>query len=300
MEHKDIQKKVNELFVENFGRTPLTKRLKDIDGECRELCNYIDLKNLKEETGDLLASLIQLCNESDWDIVDLLERNHAKIIKRSLQYKSLGRKNQVAILGGAFNPVTKSHLELANFVLNTSKWADEVWLMPAYKHLDGKQMLSPEHRLKMLELATQNDGRIKVSDYEIKHKLGGETYFMLSKLLNDPEYENCRFAFIIGIDRANSIHNWYNSDELLKLDVPFLVCPRKGFKRDEKVNWYLNNHHMYLEEDDSPVSGFSSTMVRNILSKKYPPQCDFEEVEKMLDANVLQYITKHGLYLNNF
>lgn len=57
MEHKEIQKKVNELFVEAFVHTPLTKRLEDIFGECRELCNYTDLKNLKEETRDLLASL---------------------------------------------------------------------------------------------------------------------------------------------------------------------------------------------------------------------------------------------------
>lgn len=57
MEHKKIQEKVNNLFTEAFVHTPLTKRLEDIFGECRELCNYTDLKNLKEETGDLLASL---------------------------------------------------------------------------------------------------------------------------------------------------------------------------------------------------------------------------------------------------
>jgi hypothetical protein len=31
MEHKEIQKKINNLFVESFGRTPLTIRLDDIE-----------------------------------------------------------------------------------------------------------------------------------------------------------------------------------------------------------------------------------------------------------------------------
>jgi nicotinate (nicotinamide) nucleotide adenylyltransferase len=217
-----------------------------------------------------------------------------------LQHKFMERKKQVAILGGAFDPVTKSHIELVNFVLNTSKWADEVWLCPCYQHMDGKKMAPVEHRLEMLRLASENDDRIKIFDYEIKHKLGGETYFMLYKLLNDPEYERYRFAFIIGIDRANSIYSWYNSDELLKLNVPFFVCPRKGFKKDEKINWYLNNHHMYLEEDNNPMSGFSSTMVRNIIGKidKKEWGCGFENdnLKMMLDASVIEYIMKNNLY----
>ena len=49
---------------------------------------------------------------------------------------------------------------------------------------------------------------------------------------SDKEYENYRFAFIIGIDRANTITDWYNSDELLKFDVPFVVIPRQGIARD--------------------------------------------------------------------
>ena len=56
MDHKEIQKKVNDIFTKAFIHTPLTKRLEDIAGECRELCNYTNLANLKEESGDLLAS----------------------------------------------------------------------------------------------------------------------------------------------------------------------------------------------------------------------------------------------------
>ena len=297
MDHKKLQELVNNVFTEAFIHTPLTKRLEDISGECRELCNYTNLTNLKEETGDLLASLFQLCNESGWDVAELLKNNEAKIKKRMLQYKGRGRKTQVAILGGAFDPVTIGHIELAQFVLKTSKWADEVWLMPAYQHMDGKNMISSEHRIEMLKLATKNDGRIKVSDYEIKHQLHGETYHMLNKLTHDSEFENYRFAFVIGIDRANTIKDWYNSNELLKLDVPFIVCPRNGFTRDEKVNWYLQFPHLYIhDEGNFPITNVSSTMVRDTLKIHKNSDLTYELLKK-INPDVLKYIILNKLYI---
>jgi len=294
MDHKKLQDIVNKVFLEAFVHTPLTKRLDDISSECRELCNYTDLTNLKEEAGDLLASLIQLCNESEWDISELIKNNEAKIRRRMLQYKGRGRKTQVAILGGAFDCCTKAHIEIAQLVLKASKWADEVWLCPAFQHMDGKKMVSPEHRLEMLKLASENDGRIKVFDYEIKNQLHGETQFFLNKLIHDKEYENFRFGFIIGQDRCNSINSWYNSEELLKMDVSFIVVPRNGVKRDEWINWYLQPPHIYIQdENNNSISAVSSTMARNILKEKNPSK---EKLKEILDEKVIDYIFKNNLY----
>lgn len=305
MEHKKLQEIVNNVFTEAFIHTPLTKRLEDISGECRELCNYTDLKNLKEESGDLLASLIQLCNESGWDIFELIRENEAKIRRRMLQYKGRGRKTQVAIIGGAFDPITKGHIELAELVLKASKWADEVWLMPAYQHMDSKQMVSTEHRLEMLKIATKNDGRIKVSDYEIKHQLHGETYHMLNKLIHDKDYENYRFAFVVGIDRANTIKDWYNSDELLKMDVPFIVAPRNGVKRDEWISWYLQSPHIFIQnESEFATSAVSSTQARTLLKSLEESKTKggmYQSLEKSLlkviTPDVLDYIVKNKIYV---
>ena len=297
MDHKKIQDLVNKVFTEAFVHTPLTKRLEDISGECKELCNYSNLSNLKEETGDLLASLIQLCNESGWDIFDLIKENEAKIKRRMLQYKSLGRKTQVAIIGGAFDPVTVGHIEMAKFILMSSRWADEVWFMPTFQHMDGKKMESPNHRLKMLELATINDGRIKVSDFEIKNELKGETYHMLNKITHDSEYENYRFAFVIGMDRANTIDSWYNYEELLKMDVPFIISPRKGYQVDQKNNWYMQKPHMYIhEEENFPVSNISSSEIRKTLLNFSFLKEEVVFLEEMLDEMVLKYIINNELY----
>lgn len=290
MDHKEIQNKVNDVFTEAFVHTPLTARLKDIDGECRELCNYTNVSNLKEEAGDLLGTLIQLCNESGWDIADLIFENEQKIRRRMLQYKGRGRKTNVAILGGAFDPVTKSHVELAQFILNVSKWADEVWIMPAFQHMDGKKMQDWDDRIEMLELATKHDGRIKISSYEKDLNLHGETYHMLNNITHDKDFENYRFAFIIGQDRANTIEDWYNSDELLAMDIPFIVAPRKGCERKDGVDWFLKSPHIYIEKEGN-IKDFSSTKFRDSYKDG-----DMKTAQEIVYEGVFDYIKAKKLY----
>jgi len=288
---KVIQETVDEVFNDAFGSTPLTKRLEDIEGEARELCQFTDLKNLKEEAGDLLATTLMLCNEAGWDAEELVYNTLKKINRRIDQYKSLGRKTNVAIFGGAFNPITLGHIEMAKLVLNASKWADEVWLMPTNIHMFGKDMLPFKERYEMCKIAAQADGRIKVCDYEHKHNLKGETYHLLNKMVHDSELENYRFGFIVGQDNANTLDTWYNADEVIKLDVKFIVVPRKGVPRDPNVTWYLQKPHQFIADDDKVKYEISSTMVRTALKSGDEPT-----IKDCMDSNVTNYIYDKLLY----
>ena len=291
MDTRELQNKVKETFETHFAYTPLTERLKDIERESEELRKWLDIRNLREETGDLLASLIQLCNESGWDITDLIEENKKKIEKRALQYKTLGRKTKVAILGGAFNPITRGHIQLAQFVLNSTREFDEVWLMPAYHHMYNKDMVSGEDRLEMCRIAAKVDGRIKVFDYEIKNQLAGETYNLCKRLKQDEELnDKYNFSMIIGLDNANTFDKWVNYEELERM-VRFVVVPRKGYERDEKVNWYLEKPHIYLGGDTNIIE-VSSTMIRKML-REY----NIKVAEIYLDIEVLTYILEKNLYV---
>lgn len=290
----DLQKKINNVYLGAFGRTPLRQRLEDIQKEVTELCRYIDLTNLKEETGDALTSIIQLANEAGWTIDELVEANLEKIVKRQVQYKSLGRKIRVAILGGAFDPVTNGHIASAQFVLNVSRIFDEVWLMPCYSHLYGKEMQSPEDRLNMCKLAAKIDGRIRVVNYEIENKFSGETYHLVKQLLEeDFAKDQYEFSLIIGMDNANTFDKWVNYQDLERM-IQFVVVHRLGVKRDEKVNWYLKPPHIYLpEEKSSGMIDISSTQIRNALS--YPVY--HEEAKIHLNTKVLEYIKEKKLYM---
>src|SRR4051812_6096446 len=129
--------KIAERFSSAFGRTPLAERVQDVLAQATSLARYTDMTHLREEAGDLLCSVIQLCHECGWDPAALAEDTLGKIEARGDIYARLGRKLRVALLGGAFDPVHRGHLEVAAEVLRLGE-VDEVWLMPCYEHLEGK------------------------------------------------------------------------------------------------------------------------------------------------------------------
>lgn len=286
------QEKVREIFEKYFGRTPLKHRLEDIQGESIELVRFTDMKNLKEETGDLLCSVMQLASECDWNIDELIDDTLKKIERRGDQYMSLGRKVKVALLGGAFDPIHEGHIKLAQFVLNSSKTFDEVWLVPANKHMAGKEMAETTHRITMCEYAAKVDKRIKVFPYEIQNNLSGETYHFVTRLLDEDfakhQYD---FSMIIGLDNANTFENWVNYEHLEKM-IRFIVVSRQGEKRDEKIDWYLKQPHIYMNAETF-IPDVSSTDIRTYVNGGVG--YEIRNSEK-LNSDVLKYIEEHNLY----
>jgi len=201
----------------------------------------------------------------------------------------------VALLGLTANPPTIGHIQLAQFVLNTSSEFDEVWLMPAYHHMYGKNMVDAQHRLNMCKLAAKVDGRIKVFDYEIVNQLAGETYYLFKRLKQEEELnKKYNFSLIIGLDNANTFDKWVNYTEVERM-VRFVVVPRKGYERDEKVNWYLEKPHIFLK-GDSDIDEVSSTLVREKLKNFYNGSINLTELLPYINNDVLKYIIDNNLY----
>ena len=124
-----LSARIADHFHGAFGRTPLAERVQDILAQATTLGRFADLDHLKDETGDLLCSVLQLCTECGWDPAALAEATLAKIEARRDIYARLGRKLKVALPGGAFDPIHRGHLEVATEVLRLGG-VDEVWLMP--------------------------------------------------------------------------------------------------------------------------------------------------------------------------
>ncbi|MDD5650113.1 MAG: MazG nucleotide pyrophosphohydrolase domain-containing protein [Candidatus Nanoarchaeia archaeon] len=289
MDTKELQKTIDELFVESFGHSSLRERHNDILGEAIELSRTVDIRGMKEETGDLLCSAIQSCNENGWELEDVIQGTLAKIKRRQKQYKTLGRKRRVVIQGGAFNMIHNGHIEAAQIVLNHSSDFDEVWLTPCYKHLYGKDLASAEDRLEMCRIAARVDARIRVFDYEITHEFQGETYHFMKLLMNDPVYKDFfSFSLMIGLDNANTITQWSNYEDLLKI-VPFVVINRQGYVF-EGAEWCLKQPHRYIDPDVPPVE-VNSTRLRECCGVG-----NFETVASYLDKDVIEYIKSKGLY----
>ncbi len=282
-----LQDQVGEAFKKAFGRTSLRARLQDILGEAFELQRWTDIQNLQEEAGDLACSLLAFFNETGLSLEEAVKHTLEKIERRQQQYHALGRKVKVALLGGAFDPPTLGHIAVAKFVLDSSREFDEVWLVPCYKHLFNKEMSSADDRLTMLGYAIQDDGRIKICDYEIQNKLGGETYHFLKSLLDNELAQTNEFSYIIGMDNANAFDRWVNFEELERL-IRFVVVPRVGQEPKTSVDWFLKPPHIFLRSD-TPLPDTASSEVRTEVSKGIYST-------EMLDRTVLEFIERKGLY----
>ena len=283
-----LSEQITSRFVATFGRTPLADRVQDVLAQATALGRFADLPQLRDEAGDLLCSVLQLCTECGWDPAVLAAATLEKIKSRGEIYARLGRKLKVAILGGAFDPIHNGHLEIATEVLRVGA-ADEVWLMPCFEHLAGKEMAPAAHRLEMCRLATRGARGVGVFDYEIRHQFRGETYHLVKKLLSEEVARlRCDFSLILGQDNADDFATWTNAGGLERL-VPFLVVPRAGCAPPRPSAWYLKSPHRYLEEVRQQFTT-SSTDVRKLL------KAGDREVERWVPTDVLQYLRANGLY----
>jgi nicotinate-nucleotide adenylyltransferase len=301
MDIKKLAEKIYIQFQKSFGNTSLRERNEDIFKESLELSRFTTIDSLKEESGDLLCTLLVGIIENGWNPEELIEKTLLKIKRREKQYRAYGRKLNTVILGGAFDPITPGHIQIAEFLLNFSKEFDSVWIMPCFKHMFGKKMESPEHRLEMCRLAIKHDRRISVSGYEIQKKLGGETYYMVKNLLNEDVAKNERnFSIAMGMDNANTFDKWANYQDLERM-IRCVIIPRTGVAM-VKNGWYLKPPHMFLIPE-KPLLEISSTDVRKVLNQYWTEGIECVNSEKgILDSKdfihpeVLKYIEDNGLY----
>lgn len=291
-----MQGKVLRTYHAAFGRTPFQRRLDDILKKAVELHRHYSITNVRDKAGDLLSSLLMLMNENGWIASDVLDENLTKIERRMLQYKGLVKKKSVAIFGGSFSPPHLGHIQVAKLVLDTSDTFDEVWLTPCASHVFQKDLSPVEHRLEMCRLASKDDGRIKVFDFEIRNNLRGDSYSMVKRLFRTYMAKNeCTFSLVIGLDNANCFDKWINHKKLEKM-IRFIVVPRAGEKRKRGVNWYLKPPHIFLQPD-RPLTDLSSTTVRMNLHGYW--NCNRNAhwfLERQLHPDVYDYIKENGLY----
>ena len=278
---------IHDVFQRAFGPTKLEARLADILVQATALSRFRDNAHLREKAGDLLCSVLQMCNEFEWRPDDLIAQTLAKVEMRSELYQRLGRKLRVALYRDAFDPVHNGHLRVARAVLESGK-VDEVWLMPRTDRPD-KSLAPAENRLRMCQLAVQAEPGIEVFDYEIVHDFRGETYHLVRKLLNeDLASTRCDFSLVIPQDRADTFASWTHSETLERL-APFIVVPRAGADRPPSDAWYLKPPHTCLSQFRDEAS-IDSSLVKTLLAQ------GSAKVEEVLPAAVVEFIHARRLY----
>lgn len=136
-------------------------------------------------------------------------------------------REQVALLGGAFDPVHNGHLEMAR-AARSAAGLDRVIFVPAaaspYK--SDEPSASGADRLAMLRLATA--GRPEWSISEIELDRGGISYTIDTlRVLRSAGGPGPEFHLIIGMDNFLKIAGWRKIGSVVRL-ARFIVVARPG------------------------------------------------------------------------
>ncbi len=186
---------------------------------------------------------------------------------------------KIALYGGSFNPAHIGHHLVASLVLATAD-VDELWFVPTYKHMLGKNLLDFEHRLEMCRIMAKDLPRASVSRAEqrlakVPGFIGSKTVDLV-RYLQD-EWPNDRFRLVIGSDLVESSRSWEEWDVIEKLAPPIVVS-RAGYAK-----------YMVAGARAVVVPDVSSTDVKAALGRG-------EDVSDLMPRDVLAYIEENGLY----
>lgn len=185
---------------------------------------------------------------------------------------------KVGILGGTFDPPHYGHLLIANEVLQKLN-LDEIWFLPNREppHKEKSNEVTNEERLRMIQLAIQDQPKFKIETIELERQGPSYTYDTM-RLLKERD-KDIEFYFIIGADMIEYLPNWYKIDELIKL-VTFVGVNRPN--HEHKTNYPI----LFVEV---PSIGISSSLIRQRLKEG-------KSVQYLLPESVRLYIKEKGLY----
>jgi len=202
-------------------------------------------------------------------------------------------KRRIALFGGSFDPVHLGHTAVARAAARQIE-AETVIFIPA-KCSPLKGFLphaGDEDRLKMIELAIQEDDVFSVSDCELRRPAPSYTLDTVKQFQTDYGPETS-IHWLLGADSVDDLIYWYAIDQLIDV-CNLAVMIRGGYEAptfDQYLSLWGPERIQKLQDNviRTPAVEVSSTQIRESLATG-------RDTSGMLAPQVAAYISQHGLY----
>jgi len=193
---------------------------------------------------------------------------------------------KVGLFFGSFNPIHIGHLIIANTVKGYAE-LDQVWFVvsPQNPFKSSKSLLSDVDRLKMVELAIEDNFELRASNVEFSMPKPSYTVDTLTYLKE--RYANHHFSLILGSDNLNHFHKWKNYQEILN-HYGIIVYPRPSTEI-EKTKEEIKNHPA-IRMVEAPLIDISATFIRNCIKNDI-------SIKYLVHDSVAEYIEDKKYYL---
>ena len=188
----------------------------------------------------------------------------------------------IVVFGGAFNPPTIAHYEIAKHVLGQLN-VEQLLFMPVGDQYKKAGLIPAFHRVKMLEILGSQLPNTSVSKIEVEAERPLKTIETLEKLR--AMHPNSEIAFMMGADNLHDLTKWHAYERLVKA-FKIIIFNRNGLD----VSDIIKNHFEFAPGHFIVMNDFSKL---NISSSQY--RTDITKNELLL-ADVEKYIKDHDLY----
>jgi nicotinate-nucleotide adenylyltransferase len=171
-------------------------------------------------------------------------------------------KEKLGFFGGCFNPVTNAHINLIKEVIKKENLS-KVYFVPMGDLYEKKDLVSLEDRIKMLELAFQNEDNMEILNISNTNKKTSaiDTF----KIIDETFADSDRY-FIMGSDNYKNILNWESANELVN-----------------------NYNYIILDRENGVGKNISSTLVREKIQNG-------EKFSDLVPNKICDYIEQKKLY----
>ncbi len=212
---------------------------------------------------------------------------------------------QIGLFGGTFNPIHLGHLRSAEEIQESFQLQQIVFIPSANPpHKEGRDIISPLHRIEMVNLAIAGNPAFSTSEVEISRP--GKSYSIETiDRFKEMQGKGLTLFFIMGMDAFTEIITWKDYVSLFSR-CNFVVTTRPGYAvtdietilpsdvagefsyiPEEDRFSHISNFSLYFR-DITPLNISSSVIRRRIKEKK--------SVRYLLPQAVVEYIKLHGLY----
>lgn len=196
---------------------------------------------------------------------------------------------RIGIFGGTFDPIHIGHLILAEEAWFQLK-LDCIYLIPAADppHKRNRKLSSAHHRLKMLELATNDIDYLHISRVDVDRPGPHYTSDMV-RILRKQLGDDVDLYFLMGMDSLRDLPTWHEAMWLVE-NCKLVALSRHDVELDwSKLNAALPGIQQRVIILDMPELEIASNNLQTRVRNEQP-------IRHQVPRAVEKYIYEHRLY----
>lgn len=198
-------------------------------------------------------------------------------------------KKGIGVMTGSFNPMQKSHLNLAKEVLRRFSQIEKIVFVPVGDHYQKPELREAAYRYQIVQAVCEKQSNMEVSRIEMDQPRQLYTYETLALL--QQEYIDYDLYLIMGGDNLAEFDTWQHYLEILQ--HYYIIA----FSRENNKVAKIVENHEELKKFKNRISLIDSRHILEISSTQVRRYCNKgKSIKDLVPKEAYRVIQQNNLY----